>query len=211
MLAQDPVWTLSPADLLLYLCLHTAKHTHDIQLNMLCDIGEVVQRHGAELDWQVIGARAKQWGITHAVYVILRLAQELLDVAVPADWLASLKPASFDERYLSLTRQVALATRVDGSMAQHRQAIRLWGPKGLGEKIALIRDSLLLSRESMATLYPVPVNSWRIYLYYPVHIKEVLLRHGTTLWRLARGDPETRAAAERTNQVTALIDWLMSK
>jgi hypothetical protein len=87
----------------------------------------------------------------------------------------------------------------------------LWGPKGLGEKIALFRDSLLLSREKMATLYPVPVNSWRIYLYYPVHIKDVLLRHGTTLWRLARGDPKTRAAVERTNQVTALIDWLMSK
>jgi len=30
---------LSPEDLLLYLCLHTAKHTHTMQLKMLCDIG----------------------------------------------------------------------------------------------------------------------------------------------------------------------------
>lgn len=211
MLAQDPVWTLSPADLLLFLCLHTAKHTHDIQLKMLCDIGEVVQRYEAELDWQVIGARARQWGITHAVYLILRLAQELLEVAVPEDWLASLQPASFDKRYLSLTRQIILATRMDAPMAQHRQVIRLWGPKGFCGKIAIIRDSLLLSRERMATLYPVPVNSWRIYLYYPVRIKDVLVRHGATLWRLARSDPKARAAAERINQVTALLDWLMSK
>lgn len=210
-LAQVPALALSPADLLLHLCLHTANHTYDMQLRMLCDIGEVVQRYGARLDWQEIGARARQWGITHAVYVILRLAQELLEVAVPADWLASLEPAGFDERYLVLARQQILATRVDGGMAQNAQAARLWGPKGLGNKIAIIRDSLLPSRESMAIMYPAPVNSWRIYLYYPVRIKDVLVRHGATLWRLARGDPKTRVATERTNQVTALRDWLMSE
>lgn len=209
-LAQAPAWALSPEDLLLHLCLHTAKHAYEMQVRMLCDISEVVRRHGTGLDWQEIGARARQWGILRAVYLFLRLAQELLGVAVPADWLASLRPDSFDERYLTLARQKILATRVDGGMAQYAQAARLWGPNGLGHKIVIIRDSLLPSRESMAIMYPAPANSWRIYPYYPVRLKDVLVRHGATLWRLARGDPKTKAAAEHTNQVTGLRDWLMS-
>jgi hypothetical protein len=209
-LAQAPALALSPADLLLHLCQHTAKHAYDMRIRMLCDIGEVVRHYDGELDWQELGDRARRWGLTHAVYVILRLAQELLEVAVPADWLASLRPDNFDERYLVLARQQILATCMDAGMAQTAQVARLWGPKGLGGKIGIIRDSLLPSRESMAIMYPAPVNSWRIYLYYPVRIKDVLVRHGATLWRLARGDPKTRTAAARTNQVTALRDWLMS-
>jgi hypothetical protein len=178
---------------------------------MLCDIGEVVRRYGTELDWQVIYARARQWGITHAVYALLRLAQELLEVAVPADWLASLEPAGFDEHYLALARQQILATRMGGGMAQNEHAARLWGSQRLGTKIAIIRDSLFPSRASMATMYPPPADSWRMYVYYPVRIKDVLVRHGTTLWRLVRRDPKTRDATERTNQVTALRDWLLSK
>lgn len=209
-LAQAPAWALSPEDLLLHLCLHTAIHAYDMRVRMLCDIGEVVRRNGAGLDWQGIGARARQWGILRAAYVILRLAQELLEAAVPADWLASVQPAGFDERNLALARERILAARADGIMAQSAQAARLWGTKGLGGKIALIRDRLLLSRESMAIMYPAPANSCRIYLYYPVRLKDVLMRHGGMLWRLARGDSKTRAAAERTNEVTGLRDWLMS-
>ncbi len=68
-----------------------------------------------------------------------------------------------------------------------------------------------LSRERMTLIYPAPANSLRIYLYYPVRIKDVLARQGATLWRLAHGDPQTQAAAARTNRVTALRDWLMSE
>lgn len=212
-LAQVPVLALSPADLLLYLCLHTAKHTYDMQLRMLCDIGEVVQRYGAGLDWQEIGVRAWQWGIIRAVYVILRLAQELLEVAVPADWLASLEPAGFDERYLVLARQQILADqhRMESPLLQSVATAKLWGLKGLGSKLVVIRERIFLSRETMALIYPAPANSWRIYLYYPLHLRDILVRHGATLWRLARGDPQTQAAAARTNQVTALRDWLMSE
>jgi hypothetical protein len=208
-MAQVPALALSPADLLLHLCLHTAKHTYDLQLRMLCDIGEVVQHFSADMDWQEIGARAEQWEITHAVYMILRLAKELLDVDVPADWLASLQPASFDEHYFTLASQLFLGERIDGGMGKHVQTARLWGLKGLGNKIAIIRDSLFPSRENLAIMYPAPVNSWRIYLYYPVRIKDVLMRHGVALLRLARGDIKTRAAAGQINQVSELHDWLI--
>ena len=209
--ANARTWTLSPIDLLLHLCLHTAKHAHNMQLFMLCDIGEVVQRYEAVLDWQEIGVRAQQWGITHSVYVILRQAQELLDVAVPADWLSSLQPESFDQCYLNLARSLILDTFEQGDIRQDLNIARLWGLKGLGSKLAVIFDRLLPSRERMALYNPVPANSWRIYLYYPVRIQYLLKRYGATLWKLIRADPVTRAAADHTNQVTVLLDWLMSK
>jgi len=209
-LAQMPALALSPEDLLLHLCLHTAKHVYDMRIRMLCDIDEVVRCYGAGLDWQEISTRARQWGITRAVYVVLQLAQELLEVTVPADWLASLQPVGFDERHLTLVRRQILATRVDGNIAQTTPAVaRLWGTKGLRGRIAMLGDKLLPSRDTIALMYLVPANSWRVYLYYPVRWKDVLARHGATLWRLVRGDPQTQAAAARANQVTALRDWLM--
>lgn len=211
-LAQVPVWALAVEDMLLHLCLHTSQHTLNMQIRMLCDIGEVVQRYGSTLNWQEIGARAQQWGIERAVYVILRLSQELLEVAIPVDWLDSIRPVEFDERYLSLARQQLLSTHADDRvLTQAVQTARVWGAKGLRNKIMLIRDYFLPSRERMSLLYPARADSWRIYLYYFVHVKDVLVRRGAIWWRLLCGDSKMRAAAKYTRQIDELREWLMSK
>ena len=217
-LAKAPTLALAPKDLLLHLCLHTVVHAYEIRteyemrLRMLCDIGEVVLRFGAELDWHGLGARARQWGAARAVYVILRLARELLSVAVPADWLASFRPEDFSERYLDLAREQILGERAGMPTALQGSVYlpQLWGSKKLGNKLGLVRDRLLPPRENMALKYPAPANSWRIYLYYPVHIKGLMIQRGAALWRLARGDPKTRAVAGLANQIVELRDWLMS-
>ncbi len=208
-LAQVPVLTLSPEDLLLHLCLHTAKHSHDMHIRMLYDIREAARYWGTELDWQAMGARARQWGMVRPAYVFLRLARELLEAPVPEDWLASMGPSGFDERYLLAAREQFFSAANDLERSV-RQAANLWGTKGLGRKLALIGGTLLLSRESMANMYPVPVNSWRIYLYYPVRLKDVLLRHGRSFWRLVCADPQAQNAARGANKDTALNKWLMS-
>lgn len=215
-LAQAPALTLAPEDLLIHLCLHTAKHIYEMRMRMLCDIHEVIRHFGVELNWPEIGERARQWGAMRAVYVVLRLAQELLGSAVPADWLAALCPENFNDGYLDLAREQLFRQRsgVRGSLKPSRQlAVRLsqlWEAKGVGSKLALLQDRLLPSREMMGRLYPVPSHSWRIYLYYPVHIKNIFLRRGAALWRLAQGDSESLAAAEYTNRLKVLQDWLLS-
>jgi transposase-like protein len=206
-LTRAPAMVLSPEDLLLHLCLHTALHVHDMRIRMLCDIGEVVRLHGEGLDWQEISARARQWGIVRAVYVVLQLASELLEVTVPENWLASLRPVRFDDRHLALLRQQISAPRMDGDTARALPAARLWGAKGLRGKMAVLRDSLLPSRDTIACMYLAPANSWRACLYYPVRWKDLLARHSAALWRLARGDAQTQATASRIN---ALRDWLLS-
>jgi hypothetical protein len=59
-------------------------------------------------------------------------------------------------------------------------------------------------------MYPAPSDSIRIYFYYPVRIKDLLLRHGRQVWRLLKGDEEMQDLAKRENDIAPLKDWLIS-
>lgn len=205
-LAQAPAMALSPEDLILHLCLHTATHARVMRLRMLCDIGEVTRRHGANLDWEWIAAEARRCGIVRSVYVILRLARELLNVSVPVDFLSLLQPAGFNELYFS----VAHKQMVDYQHTSMVGIAAFWKAEGLGGKLAVVRKNLLPPRDMMSLTYPAPANSWKIYLYYPVRIKEIVLRKRTTLWRLITGDTKSHAEAKRGAQLIDLKNWLLS-
>ncbi len=211
-LANVPVLVMSPEDLMLHLCLHVVHHAGEMGIRMLLDFEPIVRGSGASLNWGEISARARQWGISRAVYVVLRLAREMLDVPVPEDWLASLQPSEPEKHYAVLLQEEILAVHsvVREEFLGSAHLVQLWGRKRLREKLTVIRDRVLPSREKMATLYPVAANSWRVYLYYPVRVKDLLMRFGGAVWRLASGNARTRAAAVRANEINELRDWLMS-
>ncbi len=206
-LGQAEAWVLAPEDLLLHLCQHSAKHAHDLSVRMLCDIAEVVRHYGAGLNWPEIGVRSRSWGITRAIYLFLSLAKELLKAGIPADVLDRLRPDDFDEGYLELVKQQIFTTPDNYSSCS---AAKLWGEKGLGDKLKLMGARLLPSREEMSLKYPAPARSWRICLYYPVRWAGVLSRHGVSLGRLALGDKKMQASAARISKVEDLRDWLLS-
>jgi hypothetical protein len=217
-LAHASARAFCPEDLFLHLCLHTVSHaytlriSYEMRIRMLCDIGEVVRRFGAEMDWQEMGVRARQWRANRAVYVISRLAQDLLEADIPADWIESLRPDTFEQRYLDMAREQMLVERnsMNDALFGSTYLPRLQGVKGLKNKLALLLSRLFPPPEILSLTYPVPANSWRIYLYYPVRIKYLLVRRGAELWRLVRGDSKTRNFIGYTNQITDLRDWLLS-
>jgi hypothetical protein len=212
-LLQAPALAFSAEDLLLHICTHTADHVRVIKIGMLYDIGEVVRYFGSELDWQEISIRARQWDASRPVYIMLRLAQDLLNVPIPTDWLVSFQPDNFDERYIKIAQEHITAERndVQGVSLGSPTLAQLWGPKDLGDKLVLLRKRLLPSRETLSLQYPAPANSWRIYLYYPVLLKDYLVLYGAELLWLVRGDPKIQTAANYSNQVSALRDWMMKK
>ncbi|WP_141698997.1 hypothetical protein [Candidatus Marithrix sp. Canyon 246] len=54
----------------------------------------------------------------------------------------------------------------------------LWmSNKSLREKLSIIINRTFLSPKSLAILYNLPTNSWRVYLYYPVRLKYLLVRY----------------------------------
>ena len=74
----------------------------------------------------------------------------------------------------------------------------------------MIWKSLWIPRADLAPLYRVPVDSWRLYLYYPVRIKDLVKRHGEIFRRAARADEATRVLLDRENRITALRRWVTS-
>jgi hypothetical protein len=104
---------LSPEDLLLHLCLHTASDELEgpfrLGLRPLCDIAAVVHCWQEEIAWQQLQSRAIEWQADRCVYVALWLARELLAAEIPDSVLKSLRPADLDERWTSLAvNQVVL-------------------------------------------------------------------------------------------------------
>jgi Uncharacterised nucleotidyltransferase len=85
-----PVRTLAPADHLLYLCAHGAKHGWQA-LGGICDLAELIRASArgssqdSAIDWNDLRARAASAGADRALGLGLLLAHDLLDAAVPAE------------------------------------------------------------------------------------------------------------------------------
>lgn len=76
------IFTLAPEHLLLFLCVHGAKHGWDC-LGWICDVARLVNVR-RDLDWGLVLVRARQQGDERMLLVGLALARELLGAVVPA-------------------------------------------------------------------------------------------------------------------------------
>ena len=212
-IAGVEVSVLCPEDLLLHLCLHTsAKHLFAMGLKPLYDIFETIRYHGKEIDWKQVQLRSEQSGEAKCVYLTFRLARELLGASVPDDLMKIIKPSDFDERFMVLAKERIFAYEhwnSDG-LSLSSNIAQLWGSERLLDKGTLFLRRAFPSPEEMARTYPAPSDSIRIYFYYLVRIKDLLLRHGCRVWRLLRWNERMRGLAKKENDISALKDWLMS-
>ncbi len=206
MIAGVEVLVLSPEDLLLYLCLHASfQHGFTMGLRSLCDISETLRHHRDEMDWEQVRLYAHQWGASKCVYVTLYLTRELLEAAVSDDMLNALEPKDLDPGLLTWAKEQIFADQ-GNILPMPPNLARMWVANRLQDKVAAFLKSAFPSRQVMARLYSVSPFSKRIYLYYPIRLKDLLLRYGRTAWRLLRRDEKVIALAERMDRRTALID-----
>ena len=207
------VSVLCPEDLLLHLCLHASiKHLFEMGLKPLNDIVEVIRYYGREIDWKQVQLRSEQAGAARCVYLTFRLARELLGASVPDDLMNAIQPGDFDERFMLLAREriFGYGQRNSDGLSLSRNIAELWGSKRLLHKATLFLSRAFPAPQEMARRYPAPSDSMRIYFYYPVRIKDLLLRHGRQAWRLLRSNEGMRSLAKQKNDMTPLEDWLMS-
>ncbi len=77
------VRSLSPEDLLIFLCLHGTKPRHRWRrLNWICDVAWLIRAHPG-LNWGQVLAEARRLGSERRLLLGLCLAEELLDAEVP--------------------------------------------------------------------------------------------------------------------------------
>lgn len=122
--AGRPMKTPSPADLLLTLSVHAAKHLWE-RLIWICDIARLMQL--PNLDWSGIGLQSRDLGISRILWMTMRLAERFFGVCVPPAALASVPG---DDRALAITdaieQHIQSGTKFDTeSLAYFRWMLRL--------------------------------------------------------------------------------------
>lgn len=204
-IAGASAFTLAPEDLLLYTCMHaTYRHLFELGARFLCDVDAIVRHYQTELDWDYLVARAKAWHWHNGVFLGLYLAQQLLETPIPPATLQTLQPADFHEQMVEESLRLIFddhqaTVDLDGEFAQKWTNLS-WHAK-LGKGLRM----LLLSRRKMATHYPSDPNSLKIFLYYPVRVKDLLVNNLPRLRLIWRKEP---AIADTIQRKSRLMSWL---
>jgi len=198
------VWLLSPEDLLLHLCLHLLQDEFFGGVRRIYDIAQALDFYQAELDWETLAARARQWGSAKGLFLILYLAAKLFNAPLPSGYLEQLQPPDFSPQVECLARQRALSVARPSKLDLHPNLARLWRRQSLSRKAAALFHSLFPDPKIIASKYNLQPGSRKVYWYYSVRIKDLLARYGHQLWRLLSGDPRLHQLAAEEN---LLSDW----
>jgi hypothetical protein len=206
---------LSPEDLLLHLCAHVSRHIFDyFPLRCLCDVAETIA-YFEHLDWSEVRARAERWQIAAQVFLPLLLAHDLMGAPVPEEVLRGLQPSGLDPRLAGWAQQRVLADavqRVDPAARAFSDTFgQVWASRSLRDKTAALVHAFFPPARSMAQIYDLSDGSWRIYLYYPVRIKDLVVRHGARGWRLLRGQEDEKDWMGREGRRVALTEFVSGK
>jgi len=206
-IAGIEVLVLSPEDLLLHSCLHSVySHFFEYGLRPLCDILETTRYYRDRIDWTKLEHCAVQWNTKNFVYLTLRLARELLAAEVPEELLNALKPKKFDEHLILGATEQVFANGDGTTNTLHHNSLKILSPEP-GKTFLGQLMSGLLSPKTIAERYNLPQNSWKIYLYYPVRLKDLFLKYGYKLPHLLY----QRKEREKLDRKYELVKWLELK
>lgn len=106
-----PTRLLSWDDTLIHLAIHRSRSP--LRLRWVCDIAELIRRHGPELDWDAIASRTERVGARTSTWVVLSMAQRFLGAEPPPGTL---------ERFRIGRAKAALLERTCGGDATFRVA-----------------------------------------------------------------------------------------
>ena len=201
------VLVLSPADLVLHLCLHASfGHKFRLGLRPCWDLLEVVGHYGRTLDWNEVVGRSRLWRVEKYVYVTLRLVRELLAADIPPSAIAALEPRDFPPEIVGWARACIFAPDLGAAVSP--SMARLWTARRLKAKLTVLFRTLYPPRPTMARIYGTPPGSARIYFYYAVRWADLLRRYGRRAWGLWRGHHDASDQLRAVSERVALDDWL---
>jgi hypothetical protein len=202
---------LSPEDLLLYQCLHASlHHMSESDLLPLCDIAEIIMHYKVEMGWERVQSRAREWGAGRCVYLPLQLAREMLGAEVPECVLMALQPGDPNRELTAWARERILS---DPGIprSHHPNQFRFLKTRRFRILIAAFLMSIFPSPRAMAVLYNISPGSIRIFLYYPVRLKDMFLRYGRTFWLFLLHNKQMISIVESESEDIALAEWLTSE
>ncbi len=204
LIADCEVWTLSPEDLLLHLCIHavSANKYYKDGMRSFFDIRETIRHYRDELDWDRFVFCTRRWSADKVAFLTMYLAKSLLGAEVPHEYLEILRPKSFTPQLAEdATNRIIEKTRMHANVTYNVSYNKLTRTKSFLETITILLNRLFLPKKQMAALYQLSPHSLSIYFYYFVRLKDLHIRWSRSIWKLKR---QKQAAARQAD----LIDWL---
>lgn len=187
------VRTLAPADHLLYLCAHGAKHGWQA-LGGICDLAELMRV--SPIDWEELCARAARAGARRALGLGVLLAHELLGAAAPA---SVLDEARRERAVVRAARSVigyVTNPTGDGPGFRQRWSVPLRVIAAPGARLRYLAARALLPSADDRGFVRLPVVLYP--LYYLLRPLRVALKEGpAAVRRLVRSAPSPADHASR--------------
>jgi putative nucleotidyltransferase-like protein len=206
-IADVDVKVLSPEDLLLHLCVHTAfQHQFELGLRACWDILEVSRFFGDRIDWGQLESRARQWGVEKYVYLTLRLATELVGAVIPGWVLTALEPVGFESELMAVAKKEVLTGQAAASVSP--RFAEIWGTGRLRKKVGVVLETLFPSRWAMRRMYPASGNRKWVWVFYVLRWRDLLRKYGRSFWAVVSGDERTKSLVRWEHERARLMDWL---
>lgn len=203
-IAEAPVFMLSPEDLLLHLCLHLSlQHLFDMRLRGFLDLKKVIECYGDAIDWESLRERARRWGVDRAVRLTLYLAEQWVELNLPErvkhEWILK----RIDPDLLNWIEAKVLGEALPYTGKSN--LTELITRRGIPAKVRILWKRFFLPPAMLSRQLKIDTNSWKVYLYYPVGWLSLFIRCGPTVWSALRGDAAVKTHAQRER---ALRQWL---
>ncbi|MEO8257912.1 MAG: nucleotidyltransferase family protein [Acidobacteriota bacterium] len=195
---------LCPEDLLLLVCAHACySHRFMFGIRPICDVAEIVRHFGGTMVWADVVERARQHRSRRGVYLMLRLAREMLGAAVPDDVLRALSSDRADDAIRTARFMILEGHRICRQLPA--PIVTLSSATGWPGRLRLLLRSLFPSPDRLAAHYGLPARSPTLPFYYVVRLKDLLKRHGTVVRRVLRRDAALTPIAR---DMATVEDWL---
>lgn len=202
------VLALGVEDLILHLCTHLGyQHQLKIGLKGLFDIAKVLAHFQGQVDWTQLVGIARQWGVERVVWLVLKLAEDLLGTQVPQTVLNQLVPGSVPPDVISSARVQLLAG--EGQTVQMTPDLaKFASTSGLGSRLNLILRRVFIPQQSLARLYNVSPRSLKIIGCYFRRIGDLLRQYGSSVRRIWSKESTIMAGVAGEETSERLSRWM---
>lgn len=193
----------SPADLLLHLIVH-AVYDHEFTNGplVLSDLAFLLRSH--TIDWPLFWSLAKQGDHTRGCVLTLHVTQ-LYWGQLPIVWSQEALAVKQETEFSMQAEQSSLLMLrdMDAWLAVNMQ-VEMSHVNTVSGRVGYLLGRLFVHKAKIASLYPVKVNSWRIYFWYPVYWWRLI---SLRLSGVIRSNQQTHLQNEVT-QLTQVKAWL---
>jgi len=165
----EPVYHLSPEDMLIHLCVHLHESIRDkagnVDLYWFCDIHEVLKYYEKRIDWRLFCKRAEKAGVSPETGAVLHLIKENWDSPVPDAVLSRIGKGTERLRITTVFYADQDKTHFQYYIIRFRSIMKI---PGWRERIYFLLRFIFPAKEYLKERYGLK-NSEKLGYYYFIH------------------------------------------